>query len=213
MDNEKTEDETQIEVEDGHFDEIYTSHVFEHIGINDIYAVVEEWKRALKPKGDLIIRVPNLEIEVNKWLNASDDEKWKAVPGIFGSQSHPGNAHYCGFSPGSLKAFLETFDFEIVELKEQDVGYGPEIYVHGKNTEKKPVPKAAYVCHFVDGPFLQINGAPTKNYFVADFLDPENNASVHQELMNVGYWTRPHRKYFTKWLIEVRRNGKVDFKH
>jgi autotransporter strand-loop-strand O-heptosyltransferase len=206
-------DLAKLEVEDGHFDEIYTSHVFEHIGINDIYAVVEEWKRALKPRGDLIIRVPNLEHEVNGWLNAPDDQKWKEIHRIFGSQSHPGNAHYCGFNPGSLKAFLETFDLDVIDVREQNVGYGQEIRIHAKNTDKKSISKASYVCHFVDGPFLQINGSPSKNYFVADFLDPENNSSVHQELMNVGFWTRPHRKYFTEWLIEVKRNGKIDFRH
>ena len=203
----------KLEVPDGHLDEIYLAHVFEHIGLNEIYAVVEEWKRALKPKGDLIIRVPNLEHEVRTWLDTPDENKWRELHRIFGSQSHPGNAHMCGFNPGSLKAFLESFDFEVIEVKEQDVGYGNEIMIHAKNAPTRDVTKAHYTVHFVDGPFLQINGEPTPNYFVADFLDPENNSSVHQELMNVNYWTRPHRKYFTKWLVEVRRNGKVDFRH
>ena len=203
----------KLEVEDGYFDEIYTSHVFEHIGINDIYAVVEEWKRALKPRGDLIIRVPNLEVEVNKWLNAPDDQKWKAVSGIFGSQSHEGQTHFSGFNPGSLKAFLETFDFDVIDVKEQNIGYGPEIRAHAKNPPTKLTTPVKYTCHFVDGPFIQIDGANTKNYFVVDFLDPDNNSSVHQELMNINHWTRPHRKYFTNWKLQIHRSGKLDFEH
>lgn len=203
----------KLEVPDGYLDEIYLVHVFEHIGINDIYSVVEEWKRALKPKGDLIIRVPNLEHEVKIWLDTPDENKWKEVGRIFGSQSHKGNTHFCGWNPGSLKSFLESFDFEVVDIIERNNGYGNEIRVHAKNSPTRKQSKVFYSYHFVDGPFLQINGEDTPNYFVADFLDPENNSSVHQELMKVNYWTRPHRKYFTNWKLQVRRNGRLDFEH
>jgi len=199
--------------EDGYADEIYTSHVFEHIPINEMYSVVEEWKRVLKPNGDLIIRCPNLEHEVKIWLDASDEEKWSAVPRIFGSQSHEGNTHYCGFNPTSLKAFLETFDFDVLEAKEQNNGYGNEIYVHARKNPDHVQHPANYICHFVDGPYLEIRGQASKNYFVSDFLDPDNNSSVHQELMRINHWTRPHRKYFTNWDIQVRRNGKLDYRH
>ena len=64
---------------DGELDEIFTSHVFEHIGINDIYATVEEWRRTLRDNGDLIMKLPNLEHEVKKWLEAPDDKKWNEV--------------------------------------------------------------------------------------------------------------------------------------
>jgi len=198
---------------DGYLDEIYTAHVFEHIGINDMYATVEEWKRVLSPNGDLILRLPNLEHEVNIWLNASDEQKWQEVPRIFGAQSHPGNSHLCGFSPGSLKAFLESFDLEVLDVREQNEGYGNEIRIHARKSSETVQTPANYICHFVDGPYLEIKGDDSKNYFVADFLDPDNNSSVHQELMRINYWTRPHRRYFTNWNIEVRRNGKLDFSH
>jgi len=206
-------DLAEIPFEDGYIDEIYTAHVFEHIAINDMYKTVEEWKRVLKPNGDLIIRCPNLEHEVNIWLNASNESKWKEVPRIFGSQSHPGNTHFCGFSPGSLKAFLETFDFEVLEVREQNKGYGNEIYCHAKKAKETIQQKAQYICHFVNGPYLEIKGSDTKNYFVSNFLDPDNHSTVHQELMNINQWTRPHRKYFTNWHIQVYRNGKLDFDH
>lgn len=203
----------KLEVEDGELDEIYTAHVFEHIPINDIYAVVEEWRRALKPNGDLIIRMPNLEFEVKRWLDAPDDQKWKEVSWIFGSQSHEGNTHFNGFNPGSLKNFIERFDFDVVEIREQDSGYGHEIYMHAKKRPNTRKLKAHYICHFVDGPFLEIRSPKTNNYFVADFLDPDNNSSVHQETMEANHWTRPHRKYFTNWFIQVKRNGVLDYQH
>jgi len=199
--------------EDDSVDEIYTAHVFEHIGINDIYGVVEEWRRVLRMNGDLIIRIPNLEFEVRKWLDAPDEKKWIEVGGIFGSQSHEGNAHFCGFNPGSLKAFIERFSFEVVELREQNSGYGEEIYMHAKKREKQGGGKASYISHFVDGPFVEIRGEESKDFFLVDFLDPDNNSSVHQELMEINHWTRPHRKYYTNWLIKIRRNGILDYEH
>ena len=198
---------------DGRVDEIYTSHVFEHIGINDMYGVMEEWRRVLRPNGELIIRIPNLEQGIRQWLNAPDENKWRELGAVFGSQTHTGNSHLCGFNKGSLKHFLESFDFEVTSIEEKVTGHGDEVEAHAIKLETEKQKPARYTCHFVDGPYLQIDGEPTKNYFVSDFLDPDNNSSVHQELMNIGYWTRPHRKYFTNWLIEVHRNGKLDFKH
>jgi autotransporter strand-loop-strand O-heptosyltransferase len=203
----------KLEVPDGDLDEIYLAHVFEHIGINDIYAVVEEWRRALKPNGDLILRLPNLEHEVKIWLDAPPEKKWNEVHRIFGSQSHEGNTHFSGHNPESLKAFIEKFDFDVVEVGEQNNGYGNEIYLHAKKKPKVKRLKAHYICHFVDGPYLEIRAPKTNNFFIADFLDPDNNSSVHQQTMEINHWTRPHRKYFTNWLIQVRRNGILDYEH
>lgn len=194
-------------------DEIYTSHVFEHIPINEIYGVVEEWKRVLKPNGDLILRLPNLEHEINIWLNTPDEDKWTEVYRIFGAQSHPGNTHFCGFNLGSLSSFIKSFDFEIVYVRDQNKGHGNEIGLHAKKKESSKKTNVNYTCHFVDGPFVNIQGEKTNNYFILDFLDPEANASVHQQLLKVNSWTRPHRKYYTDWLVQIRRNGKLDFEH
>ncbi len=146
-------------------------------------------------------------------MNTSDDKKWLEVSRIFGSQSHEGNAHFCGFNPGSLKAFIEKFDFEVIEVREQNRGHGNEIYMHAKKKPKIKRLKAHYICHFVDGPYLEIKSPKTNNFFIADFLDPDNHSSVHQQTMEYNHWTRPHRKYFTNWLIRVRRNGILDFEH
>lgn len=199
--------------EDGSVDEIYTSHVFEHIPINEMYGVVEEWKRVLKLNGDLILRLPNLEHEVKMWLDTPDEDKWLKVSGIFGAQSHPGNTHFCGFNPGSLSAFIKTFDFEVITVGEKNLSTGKEIRLHAKKKESAKKTNVNYTCHFVDGPFIDIQGETTNNYFVVDFLDPGANATVHQQLLKVNRWTRPHRKYYTGWLVQVHRNGKLDFKH
>jgi len=206
-------DLANLPFKDGELDEIFTSHVFEHIGINDIYATVEEWRRALKPNGELIMMLPNLEHEVKIWLESDDDKKWLEVSRIFGSQSHEGNTHFCGFNPGSLKSFIEKFDFEVLDVREQNRGHGNEIYMQARKIPKVKRLKAHYISHFVDGPFLEIRAPKTNNFFIADFLDPDNNSSVHQQTMEANHWTRPHRKFFTNWLIQVRRNGVLDYEH
>ncbi|MFW9872283.1 MAG: autotransporter strand-loop-strand O-heptosyltransferase [Candidatus Thorarchaeota archaeon] len=195
-------------------DEIYTSHVFEHIGINDMYAVLEEWRRVLTVGGKLILKLPNLEREVKIWLDAPDEKKWSEVKRIFGSQTHEGNTHFCGFNPGSLKSFLEEFDFNVDSALLGNSGHGEEIQCVATKLEHKKLLPPRFKCHFVDGPFIEVIGDPNdKGYYRYDFLDPDNESSVHQDIFRVNHWTRPYRKYFTNWLVQVKRNGKMMFEH
>jgi len=199
--------------EDESVDEIYTSHVFEHIGLLDIYSVITEWRRVLRNDGRLVMRLPDLETEVKAWLKTDDDKKWGEVHRIFGSQSHPGNTHLCGFNAGSLKSFLESFDFKVEKIGIGQ-GYGPELQTTAIKKETPLRQKETYTSHFVNGAFVEVKGNPNdKGYYVADFLDPENNSSVHQQLLRVNQWTRPNRTYFTNWLIQVKRNGVLEHEH
>lgn len=200
--------------EDGSVDEILTSHVFEHIGIMDMYSVLSEWRRALRDKGRLVLYLPDLEHEVNIWLNAPDDKKWLEVHRIFGAQSHPGNTHFCGFNPASLKSFLESFNFYVDSIGVGNRGFGQEIQCFASKLPDDTSKPASYTCHFVDGPFIDIQGDPNdKGYYIIDFLDPDNDAAVHQTTLSINCWTRPFRKYFTNWLVKVSRNGIPMFEH
>ena len=199
---------------DNTVDEIFTAHVFEHIMINDVYAVLEEWYRALKLDGKLVMKLPNLENEVRIWLDAPPERKWFEVHRIFGAQSHDGNTHFSGHNPESLKWLIERFGFTVETCNIQNVGFGDEIKLVARKSIKIDLVQTNYINHFVDGPFLQIQGdSKDKSFYIADFLDPDNNASVHQQTLSVNSWTRPHRKYFTNWLVRVNRNGKLVFEH
>ena len=195
-------------------DEIMTLHVFEHIELGNMYNILTEWRRVLKPDGNLILYLPDLETEIKIWLNTPDDKKWNELHRIFGTQSHPGNTHYCGFNMGSLKSFLESFEFRIEDIKLGNRGYGNEIQCKAIKLTDKLIQKARYVCHFVGGPFIEIVGdSNDKGYYQIDFLDPDNEASVHQTTLPINHWTRPNRKYFTNWYVKVRRNGIKQFEH
>jgi len=200
---------------DGSVDEIYTAHVFEHIELNDVYGVLEEWERALCLGGEIVMRLPNLEVEVNNWLNAPDDRKWFEVHRIFGSQSHPGNTHYNGHNANSLKMLVERFNFEVTSLVgDAERGYGPEIQMTAKKINRAPVNPATCAVHFVDGPFGEILGDPNdRGFYTLDFLDPDNDSHVHQQTLGINCWTRPHRKYYTNWTVTIKRNGKLIHEH
>ena len=193
-------------------DKIYNAHVIEHISLNDIYAVMSEWRRVLVDGGILELHLPDLETEVNHWLNSSDENKWFSVHRIFGSQSHKGNSHLCGFNKGSLRMFLESFDFQIKDLEIRNNGVMDEIQctaIKKKSIRETP---SIYNCHFVDGPFVEIKGND-KAFYQVDFFDHDNKSHVHQQLLKCNNWTRPHRKYYTNWYVFIRRNGKLVYKH
>jgi autotransporter strand-loop-strand O-heptosyltransferase len=207
-------DMAKLEVEDGSVDEIYTSHVFEHIPINEVYEVLEEWERVLRPGGEIVMRLPNLETEVKIWLDTPDDRKWFEVHRIFGSQSHEGNTHFNGHNPESLKYLIERFNFKVTKLGTGNRGYGDEIQLTAQKIESKRLSPSTYITHFVDGPFAEVKGdSNDKGFYIFDFLDPDNGSSVHQQMMGINTWTRPHRKWFTNWLIRISRNGKIVHEH
>jgi autotransporter strand-loop-strand O-heptosyltransferase len=195
-------------------DEIYTSHVFEHIMINDVYSVLEEWERVLKLDGTIIMYLPNLEREVNIWLESPPEKKWFEVHRIFGSQSHEGNTHFSGHSPESLKYLLERFNFKVTKCETGNRGFGDEIQLEAKKVKSVVALPAVYTTHFVDGAFAEVKGdSNDKAFYIFDFLDPDNNSSVHQQMMGINTWTKPHRRWFTNWLTRITRNGKVVHEH
>jgi autotransporter strand-loop-strand O-heptosyltransferase len=194
--------------------EIYASHIFEHVGINDVYEVIEEWKRVLKIGGKLEIRVPNLEREVKVWLNAKDEEKWFHTHRIYGSQSHPGNSHYCGFTAGSLKWLLTCLGLKVESSQLNDNGYGEEIKCISTKVREPLRSRPSYTTHFVDGPFIEIRGDnDDPSFYLVDVLDLDNNSSIHQTTLRANNWTRPHRKYFSNYTITIKRNGKLEYTH
>ena len=207
-------DLAKLEVEDGSVDEIFTAHVFEHIPFNEVYGVLEEWHRALRLGGEIVIYLPNLEAEAKMWLDAPDDKKWFELHRIYGGQTHEGNFHFNGHTQGSLKWLVERFGFKVTSVGLGNRGFMDEIQLTAQKVAKIPTSKPNFVTHFVEGPFGEITGdLNDTSFYVIDFLDPDNNASVHQQPLGINNWTRPHRKYYTNWDVKIHRNGKLVHEH
>jgi len=68
-----------------------------------------------------------------------------------------------------------------------------------------------YFCHFVEGPFLQINGISNREYDVT-WGTPANDG-VYSLKQKVGMWGRPAIKYYQDWNVKAYLNGELKFSH
>jgi predicted SAM-dependent methyltransferase len=88
---------------DGEVDEIHCSHALEHITKYEVRKTLNEWRRVLKPGGQVDIKVPDLRWVCKNWLEKQDSD-W-ALDAIYGMHNHPGEQHKTGFSPVMLKGY------------------------------------------------------------------------------------------------------------
>ena len=81
-------------------DEIYTSHMIEHLLPSEFELALREWKRLLKPGGKLIIRCPNFLLYVQEFLDANCQERWSwGITNLLGWQNRgPGMWNHNGFT-------------------------------------------------------------------------------------------------------------------
>jgi len=100
-------------------DEIYSSHMIEHLPHDQFEQLLDEWYRVLKPGGKLTLRCPNFIWHVQQFLEAADYEsRWARLEFIFGmSQFGPGLYHRNGFSAERLRRILTTHGFEVVQCE------------------------------------------------------------------------------------------------
>lgn len=101
--------------EDGTVDEIWASHVLEHVGPERTEAVLREWLRILIPGHMVVIVVPNLDDACRNWLKPGT-ELVRARKLIFGEGTGPGEWHMNGWSPGDLGREVMAAGFEIVAI-------------------------------------------------------------------------------------------------
>lgn len=92
-------------------DKIYSSHALEHISKHDIHRTLREWRRVLKPDGELELLIPDLEWCVKHWLN-NQTTGWE-LDIIFGHQSHEGEFHKTGFTRSIIEQYLRETGFRV----------------------------------------------------------------------------------------------------
>ena len=119
-------DAKAIPLADGCADVLMAIHVFEHFHRWDAEAVLAEWKRLLKPGGQLILELPNLvkccENYLSGRMRGGKNPDQLARWGIYGDP-RTGNRYMChpwGYSPEELIGLLKAAGFrKAVEVPTQ----------------------------------------------------------------------------------------------
>ncbi len=97
-------------------DSIYASHILEHIPIPKLESCLTEWRRVLKPKGQLMLGVPDFEALSRLFLTGECDleEKYLIMKMIMGSQNHEYDFHHVAFDLELLKYYLAAAGFSAI---------------------------------------------------------------------------------------------------
>lgn len=107
-------DVRKLPFEDDYADVIEAIHIFEHFYIWEVDAILKEWKRVLKPEGQLILELPCMNKIIQNFIDKKDASMtWG---GIFGEQieEFPEMAHKWCYSKGQLGNLLTQSGFKDV---------------------------------------------------------------------------------------------------
>lgn len=98
-----------IPLPDGAAEQVYASHVIEHLSFEgEITRALREIRRVLAPGGRFMVAVPDLEAICRLFATPGrgTDEQLTLMAMIFGAQSDPYDLHKMGFSHGILNLYL-----------------------------------------------------------------------------------------------------------
>jgi len=97
---------------DNTFDEIYASHVVEHLDYKDeLSNTLKEWNRVLAPGGRIFISVPDLDVLAKLFLDSERltiDERFFVMRMIFGGHVDKYDYHVVGLNGQFLAGFLHS---------------------------------------------------------------------------------------------------------
>jgi hypothetical protein len=135
------EDVTKLSLPYSCADEIYASHLIEHIPNFQIPEVLTSWFNILKPEGQLILETPNLEELCKDFETATEQERYMISLCIFGAINTDGkqfengtaSPHLWGFYPKILVEILEKIGFkEITVLPQKGLHPGKNFRIEAK---------------------------------------------------------------------------------
>ncbi len=170
----------ELKYADESIDEVRLHHVFEHFSRPVTCALLTNWYGWLKMGGVLHIEVPDFERTAKAALSifSSEKEKFVAMRHIFGSQEAHWAVHYEGYSPKSLSRLMETFGFEVTEIRKNDHKGTYNVEVLAKKKEQ----------HVTLSELTNRAEAYQKNYLVDESVS---------ELMMLNTWMDIYRQHLT----------------
>ena len=104
-------DLTQFDTETA--EEVYASHVLEHVSFLKIQKIFNEVFRILKKGGEFFISVPDLEVITRLFIEEKDpSSKIQIMKYIYGGQIDQFDFHKCGFWEDLVLNFLKNSNFK-----------------------------------------------------------------------------------------------------
>ena len=106
---------------DNSIDEIYASHVFEHVKYIDTKKTLIGVHRVLTPGGKFYISVPDMNVLFRQFLEKKNEIKTKIhiIRMIFGGQTDENDFHYFGWDFELLNSLLKNVGFKHIEKVEK----------------------------------------------------------------------------------------------
>ena len=130
-------------------DEIYASHVLEHVSIARVLPTLQGFHRILKPGGRIMIYVPDLETLCRLFIHPEMQKpaRYHVMTMMFGGQVDAADFHLVGLTFEFLSEYLAAAGFSRIERVK---GFG--IFDDGSNFAPYGVPISLNVVAYRDSP-------------------------------------------------------------
>ena len=99
---------------DGSVDVVIASQILEHFTFEEGKAALAEWFRVLRPGGELVVAVPDMDAVVVRWHDLPEEVKTATMYFFYGAQVGPGQVHMSGYTPYSLTQAVNKAGFEVI---------------------------------------------------------------------------------------------------
>ena len=202
----------RLPFKDGSVEEIYASHIIEHLAPSALNDTLNEWCRVLKPGGQIVLRCPNFELYLREWLEGDDAYRqgWGIINVLGFSNRGAGYINRNGFTVMQLRKLMDAKGFRTIrcEVRETRPEYKDtceyrergDIIYEGLKEERS---RFLYIYFFDKGSWLTKTGA------VCDVYEQESQYVV--EVLNCRRICKKYGKFLmNRKLFNIVRRFRPD---